>query len=320
MPYLRTVPTPTPQTSPEGPVDEGRRRHYGAFFGLEPLPADDGRPLVLVHGNCQAESLRVLLALDPDSPVRTVRVPPAHELEAEDVPRLHRLLARTDVVVAQPVRDGYRDLPLGTAQVHAAARPGARLVVFPVVRWAALHPFQVIVRAGAGEPPVVPYHDLRTLSAAAGGPVVPEVPRPEAVRAVREESLRQLRARQEAHGALDVTDLLLAAGAEACHTVNHPGNPVLRGLAGRVLDACGLPAEVADPGRVLLNSVHAPVLPETLAALGLAGEPRPDWTVAGERVPDAVVREAHARWYAEHPGVAEAGLQRHARVAGILTP
>lgn len=312
MPYRRAVPAPTPQP------DEGRRRHYGVFHGLDPLPEDDGRPLVLVHGNCQAESLRVLLALDPASPVRTVRVPPAHELTAEDVPRLHRLLARTDVVVSQPVRDGYRDLPLGTAQVHAAARPGARLVVFPVVRWAALHPFQVIVRDGAGEPPLVPYHDLRTMSAAAGGPAVAEVPRPEAVRAVREESLRQLRARQDRHGALDVTDLLVAAGAQACQTVNHPGNPVLRGLAGRVLGACGLDAPVADPGRVLLDSVHAPVLPEVLAALDLPGTPRPDWTVAGVRVPDAQVREEHARWYAEHPGVAEAGLARHATVAALL--
>jgi len=51
----------------------GRRQHHAHFYGLAPLPHDD-RPLPLVHGSCQAGSLRVL----PDgaaSPVRTVRVP-----------------------------------------------------------------------------------------------------------------------------------------------------------------------------------------------------------------------------------------------------
>ena len=59
--------------------DQGRREHYGEFYGLRPLP-DDGRPLLLVHGNCQAEAMRVLLAGVGEH--RTVRVPPVHELEA----------------------------------------------------------------------------------------------------------------------------------------------------------------------------------------------------------------------------------------------
>ena len=57
--------------------DEGRRRHYGAFYGLEELPGT-GRPRVLVHGNCQAEALRV--ALGTADALDTVRVPPVHEL------------------------------------------------------------------------------------------------------------------------------------------------------------------------------------------------------------------------------------------------
>jgi hypothetical protein len=295
----------------------GRRQHYAHFHGLLPVPEDE-RPLVLVHGNCQAESLRVLLGADA-SPVRTVRVPPVHELTAEDLPRLDRLLASVDVLVSQPVTDGYRDLPLGTAQVLARAPRSPRLVVVPVIRWAALHPFQVIVRSpGAGEPPVVPYHDVRTLTLAAGRPALAEVPTPAGARAVRELSAGELRGRQERHGSLPVVDLLLEAGAAATHTVNHPGNGVLTGLARRVLAAVGLPAEVADPGRTLLDSVHAPVLGPVLDALGLSGPGREDWLVAGRRVSDAEVREAHLRWYAEHPGVAEAGLARHAATLAAL--
>lgn len=304
----------------------GRRQHYAHFYGLLPLPRDD-RPLLLVHGNCQAESLRVLLAggvlLDGGaSPVRTVRVPPVHELVAEDLPHLDRVLAEVDVLVSQPVRDGYRDLPLGTAEVLSRAGRRPRSVLVPIIRWAALHPFQVIVRSpAAGEPPPVPYHDLRTLTLAAGRPALPEIPSADAVRAVRDLSVRELSARQERHGALPVVDLLHDAGAAAAQTVNHPGNGVLTGVAARVLAAIGLPGEIADPGRTLLDSVHTPVLPEVLEALGLAdgsGSAHADWLVHGTRIPDAAVREAQLRWYADHPGVAEAGLARHAEAAEAL--
>lgn len=295
----------------------GRRAHYAQFYGLAPFPRDD-RPLLVVHGNCQAESLRVLLD-GGASPVRTVRLPPVHELTAEDLPHLDRLLAQVDVLVSQPVRDGYRDLPLGTAEVLARAVRQPRPVVVPIVRWAALHPFQVIVRSPAdGEPPLVPYHDLRTLVLAAGRTPLAEVPSPAAVRAVRELSARELLGRQERHGALPVVDLLQDAGAGAAHTVNHPGNGVLAGLAGRVLASAGLTGEIADPGRTLLDSVHTPVLPEVLEALALPGPAREHWLVHGRPVADAEVRAAHLRWYADHPGVAEAGLARHAEAAEVL--
>ena len=294
----------------------GRRQHYAHFYGLLPLPRDE-RPLLFVHGNCQAESLRVLLSGEA-SPVRTVRVPPVHELTDEDLPHLDRILAEVDVLVSQPVRDGYRGLPLGTAEVLARAGRRPRSVVVPIVRWAALHPFQVIVRTPSGDPPLVPYSDLRTLTLAAGRPALSETPSADAVRAVRALSVRELRAREERHGSLPVIDLLHAAGAAAAHTVNHPGNAVLAGVARRVLEAAGSPAEPADPGRTLLDSVHAPVLPEVLAALGLTGGTRDDWLVEGRRIPDAAVREAQLRWYVEHPGVAEAGLDRHAEAAAAL--
>lgn len=325
-------PGPASLTGPPTGAVTGRHRHYGTFYGLEQVEQDD-RPLLLVHGNCQAESLRVLLSGGSQqaghrSPVRTVRVPPVHELTADDLPHLHALLARVDVVVSQPVADGYRGLPLGTAEVVEAAqraRGGGRppqLVVVPVLRWAALHPFQVIVRApGAGEPPLVPYHDLRTLALAAGAAPLPEVPSAAAVRAVRDLSATELRSRQERHGSLPVVDLLTDAGAHATHTVNHPGNGVLIGLARSVLAAVGLPDGVADPGRTLLDSVHAPVLPEVLDALGLAdqaGSARPSWRVRGQDLDDDEVRDAHLRWYAEHPRVAEAGLARHAAAAAAL--
>ncbi|WP_336921947.1 WcbI family polysaccharide biosynthesis putative acetyltransferase [Aquipuribacter sp. SD81] len=306
------------------PVD-GRTRHYGDFYGVGDATAGDDRPVLVVHGNCQAEAMRVVLETSTHT-FRCVRVPPVHELVAGDEPHLTRLLRTCAVLVSQPVRDGYHGLPLGTAEVAAAA-PAARLVLVPVVRDSRLHPYQALVRVdGAGEPPVVPYHDLRTLALAArtaapagsarGGAGASEAPRTAGragLLAVADRSRAELRRREAAHGTLVVSDLLEAAGAEASHTLNHPGNPVLVGLVQRVLDALGAGATARDPGRVLLRSVLAPLHPEVLDALGLdPARARPDWLVNGEPVTDRAVREAQLAWYAEHPEVVTAGLARHA--------
>ncbi|WP_141494833.1 WcbI family polysaccharide biosynthesis putative acetyltransferase [Kytococcus schroeteri] len=278
-------------------VDEGRRRHYGGFYGIEEVP--DG-PVGMVHGNCQAESLRVLLELA--DPARTwVRVPPVHELTAEDLPHLDRLLARTTVVVTQPVRDDYRDLPLGTAQVVARAARGAQHVMAPIVRYRGLHPQQRLVRGpGLPDPPLVPYHHTGAVARAAG--LADPLPGADAVRAVAQASLAELRRRQEAAGAVPVDDLLVGAGARATNTINHPGNPVLMGLAQRVAERVGAGA-VPDPGRELLRSVFAPVTAATLDALGLEGEPRDDWLVDGRAVPDEEVVATQAAWLRANPRV-----------------
>lgn len=297
---------------------DGRTRHYGDFYGVvEPAESDD-RPVLVVHGNCQAEALRVLLErAAPD--LRCVRVPPVHELTADDVPHLQRLLARCDVLVAQPVRDGYRGLPLGTMEA-VAATPLARLVRIPVVRDSRLHPYQALVRVpSAGEPPVVPYHDLRTLSLAAGRSEQVAASDAEGLLEVGRRSQAELRRREAEHRTLVVSDLLEQTGADSSHTLNHPGNPVLIGLAQRVLDALGHDGTVGDPGRVLLRSVLAPLHPEVLDALGLdAAAAREVWLVDGEPVDDEHVRAEQLAWYAEHPEVVTAGLERHGAAMTVL--
>jgi hypothetical protein len=295
------------------PHDDGRRRHYAGFYGLEPLP-DRSRPLVLVFGNCQAEALRGVLAASTDE-VATVRMPPVHELEADDLPHLDRLLARADRIVAQPVRDDWRDLPVGTAQIAARA-PGARLVLVPVVRHTGLHPWAALVRTPwMGDPPVVPYHDLRTILRVARGAAERPAGHGAAAgfREVERLSLAELRAREDRHGALRASDLVVAAGADAMLTINHPGNAVLVPLAGRVLAACGVAAEARDPGRTLLNAVRAPVRRGVLDALGHdPAAARDAWLVGDRTIDDDEVAAAQHGWYAERPAVVEAALRRYA--------
>ena len=278
-----------------------RRQHYADLYDG---PRRDGRPLAVVHGNCQAGALQVLLSGAPAFGWQVTRVPPVHELTADDLPAYDRLLAASTLLLDQPVRDGYRGLPLGTSEVAARLAPGAVVVRWPVVRWQGLHPWQAIVRAVDGaEPPVVPYHDLRTLTGRT--PVGADLVAAEA--ASRAELVR----REVRDCDVAVSDLLTGAGA--VHTLNHPGNRLLLGLAHRVQALLGAPQDAADPGRVLLGEVRAPLEPEVLAALGLdPAEARDCWLVGGEQVAAAAVVQAHSAWYAGRPDVVEEGLSRYA--------
>ncbi|MDZ7932034.1 WcbI family polysaccharide biosynthesis putative acetyltransferase [Rhodococcus sp. NPDC076796] len=306
---------------------DGRTRHYGDFYATahEPVRSADDRPLLLVWGNCQAEALRILLDSDPDMPLRTVRIPPVHELESSDLPHVDRLVRQASVLLTQPVRAGYRSLPLGVPDLAEALAPDATVVRWPVLRYAGLHPFQVIVRHPsdpAAVPNMVPYHDLRTILAAHRGlgsdadwdVTVSE----DGLRRAAEESLDELRRRERRDTDIVASDLFRDAGSNATHTINHATNPVLGALAQRILDHLDTGSTVRDPGRELLGGVRAPVEERVLKALGLQGDPRPNWSVDGAELSPDSVHRAHLQWYADHPEFVGAALERHAELIRAL--
>ena len=301
-------PEPRTGVAPTGSVVLARQKHYSEFYGLTPLPERFG----VVLGNCQAESLRVVM----DAPEhRFVRVPAVHEMTAADAARLHEIAGLADVVVSQPIRDDYRDLPLGTRQI--AAVTDARVMTVPPVRFAGLHPFQSAFRVPGveGDPPVVAYHDVRTLAAAAGIPVVAALA-PAEVRAVGQTSIDTLRLREQTAD-VAVSDLFDSVTADHMRTVNHPGDAVWMPLGGRMLEMLGHTGGPTDPGRPLLNSVRAPLEPEVVDAWGLADEPRAHWIVDGVAVDDAEVRAAHREWYATHPEFVDAAVTRLAPLLDV---
>ena len=298
--------TPTP--------DDARRRHYGLFYSAPEVGASD--TVLIALGNCQAESLRLVVPADAAT---TVRIPPVHELVADDLPFLAAWLERADAVVAQPIRDGYRGLPLGTRELFAQTRPGTRHAVLPVIRFAGLYPRHLIIRPPedpSANPPIVAYHDAGVLAEAAGLRLPPLTP--DAVRAVAAESIAALRSREERHGTVVASDLFAAPTFALMRTINHPGNPVWAALGERVLAQLGLPGPAADPGVPLLDSVHAPRDAAVIEAFGLADSPLADWVVDGRDVSTGEVRAAHLEWYAAHPGAVAAGLARHASTLGLL--
>ena len=311
------APTPHPPADPPGGVGGrtrragqtdgvSRRQHYRDFY--QGPPAGE-RPFAMVHGNCQAEALRVLLAGSASFGWQMVRVPPVHELTEDDLVALDALLARCTLLVTQPVRDGYRGLPLGTREM--AERTGATVVRVPIVRYSGLQPWSAIVRVPDGaEPPVVPYHDLRTLTG--------REPTAVDLVAVAQASVDELARRERRDTDVAVSDLLLGLGADAVHVLNHPGNGLLIGLARRIQEMLNRPADAGDPGRELLGRIRAPLEPAVLDALGLDAPPREHWLVDGEPVAAGEVVAAHRAFYADRPDVAAAGLARHgSRLASL---
>ncbi|MYM18892.1 peptide ABC transporter ATPase [Brevibacterium sp. 5221] len=306
------------------------RRHYGRFFGLaDPAPGD--RPLVVVHGNCQAGSVRRLLeTAGADAPL----IPPVHELEAEDLPHLRRLLAAADFLVAQPVRRGYRGLPIGTEDIAEELGPGAGTVLIPSLRFSGYFPAQATLRpawAGAVDPPLVAYHDLRTLLIAhraphlAADPEAPGAPAriaaaagelevsAAAVARLGADSVAELARREAAAGAVPASDLLAAdiRAYRTHHTLNHPANAFFARVVERVVRrlrdlGAALPGAVRPPDFEMLGAVRAALEAAAAQHFGLPARP---WSVDGRELPAARLRAAQLAWYAQHPDFVSYGLE-----------
>ena len=304
--------------------DPGRTRHYGEFYGRQTVEGTE-RPLWLVIGNCQAEALRCALDTPADRPYRTVRVPPVHELDAGDIPHLDALLGRSSLLLSQPIRTDYRGLPLGTDQLAAKLPAGASVVRWPVIRYAGLYPFQVIVRRPADRsvvPPPVPYHDLRTIAAARAGraPFDPwdvDVT-PAALRALAEASTAALTQRERRDTDVGISDVFATAGCDAAHAINHPGNTVLAELARRILSERGIARDVRLQGKALLGSVYAPLEQRVLDALNLAGRPRHDWWFHGKSIDPDQVHRTQMRWYRDNADFLELAVERHGSIMELL--
>lgn len=302
----------------------GRTRHYGTFYGLprRARPKRNAMPLLLVYGNCQAEALRVLLAGSKQLGWQTVRIPPVFELTAADVPFVRRLARRSQILLSQPVVENYHNLPLGTDDVAGMMNPGSSVIRWPVVQFAGFHPYQAIIRDPNDperNPPVVPYHDLRTLaSAQAGRDLSGERPSEAASRVVADESRAELRRRERRGCDIAISDVFDAPVYGDMATINHPGNRVLIELAHRVQDAIGSSPDAVDPGRTLLGEVVTPVDPLVLRALQVSGAGRKSWLVGGRRVNRATVHKEQLRWYRANPQVVEAGYDRHRPTLELL--
>jgi hypothetical protein len=221
------------------------------------------------------------------------------------------------------VRAGYRGLPIGGPDLAEMA-PSATVIVWPVIRYGGLYPFQVIARhpsQPSAVPAGVPYHDLRTVLAVRDGRSRFDewdvAVAPDRIREAAQWSVGQLALRERRHCDVGISDILLGVGIDAAHTINHPGNQVLLTLGGRILDALGASAPVS-PSRALLGNIRAPLQRQVIDALGIDASPRTAWDVDGAVMTEEDVHIRQMRWYADHPEFINAVLDRYDELIEIL--
>lgn len=266
-----------------------------------------------VVGNCQAESTRRLLMSTGD--FESERIKPVHELERDDMDWFTDLLSRTDVLVTQPIRDDYRGLPVGTRQMREHLPRTARHITVPVLRFDGLMPYHAIIRNPANmseNPPVVPYHDLRILTAVARGHAEPTKAQPsdDALRRAAAMSIEQMRIRERAYDTVVVSDYLETT--PVWHTINHPDNATLAYMAQQILKALGSSAQPQMPDYEMLGGLQGPVDKQAALALGVEVH-RDEWTdrtlgVIGQQL----ITDGHVDYYRSRPDVVAHGLKRHA--------
>lgn len=318
---------------------QARRLHFGQFYGLLPVEGPEGsrgsgnRPFVVVHGNCQAGSIRRLLET---AGATAVRIPPVHELTAEDVPHLHALVRRADLLVSQPVGADYHGLPVGSGQLADLLPAGAQTLLVPVLRFAGLFPFQVTVRpsfAPSIDPPGVPYHDLRTLLCAAEFPEesawtpamnarfreLTALVEADDVRRLAASSVDAMRQRERKHGTVALSEVLSEDiwAYRTHHTLNHPTNAFFERAVSRILSEAdwSAPQKPTGPDFEMLGGIRGRV--EAVAAEVFPVEAQ-EWRVGEDELPEARIRDLQLQWYRDQPGFVEAGLARHADTLELL--
>lgn len=315
-------------------------RELNASPGWRRMPAGRiGRaPIALVYGNCQAEALRRILLSHPGM-ARTfhlLRVPAVHEITRRELALIQRLLPRVEVLIAQPVKSDYRDMPLGTEQVVDRIARGATVVRYPVAFFEGVFPFHVYVNRDAGpiasSAPITDYHDLRILHAAGQGWDAATTTAwlaglrldPGWIRRNAEASLAEL-GRREA----ELTVRLSAAIQRpenlttSFHTINHPTNTLVTQLAQQVLAHLGYgdAERVRQSRQTYLDHLKAPREPQILRALGTEPDPAEPqtWCTSAGTYSMADVVEAHLGLYAADPQLLAAGLAKHRDRLAALT-
>ena len=298
-------------------------QHLRRWHSLDPATVEPGS-VGFVWGNCQAESMRRMVApAGAEHGVEFVRLPPVFEMDEAEVGRLHALVGVAGVLVTQPVKDEYRVPGCGSEQLVALLPAGARVVRVPATYYEGLFPWQVHAHDAAGarvDAVGTDYHDLRLLDAAVRGWTVEQAvarveelePDADAVRDLARRSQAELRRRNAALD-VDTTGAVVAGGAEAMWTVDHPANATLRAVGAGVLATLGWPGEPDVPDHQMLGELRTPLQAAVLIALDL--DPvaaRPRWSLAGRDVPWAELAAAQLAQYADAPDVASRAVDRFA--------
>jgi hypothetical protein len=305
-------------------------------MGATSALAGDARttlPLCIVYGNCQADALSHVLRASPAfaAEYNIACVPAVHTITATERSELEKLVARASLIVAQPVKRGYREMALGTDEITAAAPSRCRVICFPVQFYPPLYPFQVVVHLNGGRSVDAPmtkgYHDLRVVSRSARGMGLDAaldwlesyVPDPATLRQIAARAAANIRER-ERETDIAVFDRFTASATShraSFFTINHPARLTLRCISEGVHSALDIPFDDIG-GTELLDIIKTPLEGSVVNALGLPGRGTRRWVIDGKRVFMKTVVRAHLDFYRRRPDVVAAALNEYAaRLANL---
>lgn len=281
------------------------------------------RPLWVLHGGPQADPLRRLLNHDAQAPYIAVSTRSVDRMTSDDVAPMMRLVNQADAFITERLPSGYRGLPVGVDDLRPHLRPGIPVFTFPRIDYSGLHPYQVgrDPLAGLADPPLVPYHDLRSVAVAAGTRTLEQawnvLPSARFVREFAAWQLLRLR-RVEARTDVGVAGAVRAAGMGAVHTVDRPGDALLVEIAKGIQSCLRVEPTADDHGIGLLGQCRGPVEPNIAEALGLPVPETDAWSMYGRQLTSTDIHVAQVEWYRQHPDVLKAIMAAHASRMDLL--
>jgi len=262
---------------------------------------------IVVTGNCQSTALSRLLAALLGSKGLKHEIttwPELHLIQENELPDLTSTLNSADLLLAMPVGDNYRGMPLGTSQLAEQCRPACQVTVYPNLYFKGYHPNYDYIRdiegnhitarthSVYGQNPFGDYHDqcafafffsaCPSLSAAVSqyNHFLEEIHEElaSAHQKVLIETLSEMRRRE--HSCTFSLSDFIATGYKKerlFHSFNHPANALLLKVAQYAMESVDAgfspshePAYETLPE--LLLHPQLPILPTVASAIGLTFE------------------------------------------------
>ena len=219
--------------------------------------SSDSRKRCLIYGNCQVHSLAAALSSNPLfastyklSPIKTV-----HTLNREETSILLKYVKKTDLLIYQPVKRGYRAIPeLSTNFLKAQMKPNAKAVAVPSMYFPVYSPEVFYLRGSAGEicpGPFGDYHNLfiyfayvtgktinKTLSIMTDGDLLNS----EFSENNLNQAIKEMKRREQEHQLVVISDFIRQKYKEhrLFYTMNHPSKLIIHRVAFGIYQATNL--------------------------------------------------------------------------------
>ncbi len=229
-----------------------------------------------IHGNCQTWPFHdILKSVLPMWDIESFQVHLVKN-EPDDLARYERAFTEADIIICQPVGDGYRGMEcLSDSWIRSAAKPATPVVSVPSLYYPGYFAGFAVLQDAEGL--VASYESHESVLPLVAGILSGDDDDAILARlmdeglfdsgAVMKEHDRSIQAlrRREIEGKLDVTVSFYLeehfASCQLFHTHNHPARPVIAYVIRQVLAALSLDIGVPDKGPDVLGYYHIPALP-----------------------------------------------------------